>query len=182
MLLDHFRRGPAGTHTVDANVVVNEVQSRTLGQYDHPSLGGRVDSHIDHTHQTGLGADVDDNPASSSDHLRDRVLHTQENAQEIHVDDAMPICFGSVHDVARPKHTGVVDEDIDSTVGIEGRLDHVLYIRRLGDIRCDKCGPSAFPSDEVDSLVTCFGIEVSHNDRGPLPGETDSSRLANARA
>ena len=100
---------------------------------DHAMLAGRISADAALADQSGDRSRIDDGAAARADHGRDLVLHGQEDALEVDVDQAAP---GHLFFVGDRKSTGtnagIVECHVKPPEGCERTLDHAATVGFAG--------------------------------------------------
>src|SRR6185437_326981 len=66
-------------------------------------------------------------------HQRERRAHDVEGAAQMDIDDGFEVAVAHLLQRCRSDIPGVVDEDVDATVAVQGRVDDRLAALRGGD-------------------------------------------------
>ena len=178
----HRRVDVPGADGVDAEVLRGVVEGGRLGQADHAVLGGGVRGAALDADDPGARGRVHDRPAALLEDQRDLVLHAQEHAAEVDVDDPVPLLLVVVRGRGRLLRldAGVVEGEVQPPERLDrlrqGRL-HVLGPRHVAP-HGDR--PPALLLDQAGRLPVALLGHVGGHHAGPLAGERQRRRAADA--
>ena len=120
---------------------------------------------------------VDDlSPVSLRDHLFRRLLRADDHAPRVDADDLLEVLLVDLHEVARPVHAGVVEDDVQLAERVDGEANHLLYLRAIGDVDPDRLGDSAVRDDRLRDIPSRTGIEIGDDDAAALGGDRVACR------
>jgi len=121
-----------------------ELDVQRLRQAHDAPLGGGVGRELGSGGDAGQGGRVDHRRGPSlREHARHERLDPVGDAEQVHVDDALPVLDGRVLEVAAEADAGVVVEDVDVPVGGEDRLGQRLHGRGVGHVERVRRGAAA---------------------------------------
>src|SRR5438105_2654314 len=105
--------------------------------------------------------------------MRDRVLGAEEGALEIHIHHTIPGCLTHIgHAPIIVWHNPrVVIQHIHVTKGINSRIDHMLDLIFMSNIRLDKYSLSPGLPDSLSGLLTHISSNISNYNTCPLMRE-----------
>ena len=126
--------------------------------------------------------DIDDGAAALPRHHRDDVLHGEERAFEIDVEDMIPTRLRDVDDIAHFGDADIVVEHFDAAIGLEAGSHHRLDIAGACGIGGERRRSAAFGSDDIDGFLRRSLVAVDTKHLRALTREGDRGRLAIAPA
>jgi len=148
----------AGTDGVDADVLRGVVEGRRAGEAYHAVFRGGV-------RRAALDADdpcprggVHDRATSLLEHQRDLVLHAQEDAPEVDVDDPVPFLLVVVRGWSRlPRlDARVIEGEVQPSESLARLLERGLHVVGLCDVAPDRQCAAAFLLDQARRfLIAC---------------------------
>ena len=95
-------------------------RGRRIGETDDAELGGAVGGAAREALDPGARGGVDDRAAAVLEQERDLVLHAQEDAREVDVDDPVPVVFGDVGGRCGAEFdAGVVERDVETAERVD---------------------------------------------------------------
>src|SRR5438094_1513491 len=98
-------------------------------------------------HEPELRRDIDDGPAASAAHGRNRRLRPEEHARGVDGHHAVPILECRLLDPGPAADAGVVHEDVQSAEAALGDLDGPLPVRLARDVELREDGLAALRLD-----------------------------------
>src|SRR5262250_486236 len=131
----HVRLDQPRRHRVDEDVPVRELAGRRLGQPNHARLGRRVVDLAGIAHGPGSGGNVDDAAALLPHHGLGRRPGHQEHAAKVRVHDLIPVVVLHAHQELVARHAGIVDQHVDASEPLLGRLHQPIAVFALRLIR-----------------------------------------------
>ena len=142
----------AGADGGDADAFVAELGVEAFGEADQGEFCGGVGEHVGDGHLAADGSDVDDGGAAGSGE-RDLLAEVREGGpggveggEEVDLHGALEDFKGLGFDGADVDDAGVVDEDVDAAIALDGFVDEALGFFGLGEVGGDE--------------VEVFGLEV----------------------
>ena len=122
--LDH-----AGIDGVDPDLLRAELAGEHAGDGVDRALGAGVNRAVRRRDAAGDGADVDD--AAAFAEVLDGGLRGEQKTEHVDVEMPVELLFGDGLDGSELVHAGVVDEDVEAAVVLDGCVDDALAPRRL---------------------------------------------------
>jgi hypothetical protein len=136
--LGAFGFDEAGVDGVDADFAGAEFLGQDGGDHVERAFGGRIDGGAGGLESDDGRADVDD--AAALAEVLDRGLGGEQKAEHVDVELAVKVFLGDRFDGSEFVDAGVVDEDIEAPVVLDGGVDDALGVGGLGDIALDGDG------------------------------------------
>ena len=160
----------AGVEGVDANALGAELKREHAGDDVDRTLGGGVDGAAGRRDAADQRADVDD--AAALGEVLDRGLRDQQEPENVDVELLVEVLGGDGFEGAELVDAGVVDQDVELAVGLDGGVDDGLRVGGLGDVAFDGYGFAAGLGDGVDDFVGAgFAGGVVDDDGGASGSE-----------
>lgn len=113
---------------VAQNVVLGTLLGEGLSEANHGQLGSRVVCLAEATEQTGSGGGVDDTAKLLLPEMGPCSAGALVGARDVDLDDEIPVLILEVLEADVAEDTGVVEEDIDATKSLDGRLDDAVTV------------------------------------------------------
>jgi hypothetical protein len=176
----------ARTDGIHADVLCGVVQGGRLGEAYHAVFGSGVGGAALDADDSCARGRVDDRAASLLEDKRNLVLHAQEHAAEINVDDPVPLVLLVVRGCSRLPgfDAGVVKGEVQSPESLNGFGQGSLHVIGPRHVAPDGDRPPAFFLDEPGSFLVALLEYVGHHHAGTLTpecqrrGATDATRCA----
>ena len=160
----------AGVEGVDADALGAELEGEDAGDGVDRTLGGGVDRAGGRRDAADQRADVDD--AAALAEVLGRGLGDEQEAEDVDVELLVEVLGGDGFEGAELVDAGVVDEDVELAVVLDGGVDDGLRVGGLGDVALDGDGFAAGLGDGVDDVVgTGFVGGVVDDDGGACGSE-----------
>src|SRR5262245_26221559 len=151
----------ARTYGIDANATCRLVQSRALGEPNHPVLGGLVCSAFGAAHQSANRRAVDDRATSLLAHLAQLKLHATPHAAEVDGHHTVKVFPGSISSFRNNiLNAGIVVSCIKSPEGSDSLFDHCLHLSVISHIALDRQSFVALGSQCLGRRAHCSSIPV----------------------
>ncbi len=180
--IHHRRVDVAGADGVDADVLRGVVEGRRLGEADHAVLRGGVrGAALDADDPCARGR-VDDRAAALLEDQRNLVLHAQEDAAEVDVDDPVPLLLVVLRGRSRlPRlDARVVEGEVQPPESLNGLGQGRLHVLGPRHVAPDGERPPALLLDQAGRLLVALLGHVGGHHAGPLAGERQRRRAADA--
>src|SRR5205085_9774450 len=117
-------------------------------------------------------AGVDDLAAAAlSDHLLRGLLGAHDHTPGVDADDLLEVLLVDLHEVARPVHAGVVEDDVQLAERFDGEANHLLYLSAISDVDPDRLGRSTVRGDRLRDIPGRTGIEIRNDDATALSSD-----------
>ena len=158
--------------------MTRKLETQCLGQADDAGLGGGI-IRLPDIAAIGHGGDVD-NAATGGLHMRHHRARAVERAFEHQIDDEVPIGVGNLLDQVVADLSGIVDQDIDPSERLDGRIDHVGDLDRRGHVGGMDQNLEFSCREIVGDRLRRLGILVVDDDRRAGFGEAARQRAADA--
>src|SRR6185437_6295757 len=125
------------------------------------------------------GADVDDGSAARLKHAGQDVLGAEEGADEVDVEDAMPVFELELVRGSFVGDAGDVEQDVDGAEAVGAGLDQGFDFGLAADVGAHE---EAFAAGFADFMLSLRGglVHVGGNDAGALLGEELRNGFANS--
>ncbi|VWX50171.1 hypothetical protein NOVOSPHI9U_260204 [Novosphingobium sp. 9U] len=178
---------------VDGDAQARQFARGELRQRGDPALGGRIVGLADVGEQRRVRGRVDHASVNGISGLGleapvvGGMVQRRERTLQVNLDDAVPLVLAHVHEHAIAQDTGVVDQDVEPTEGIDRLLHHLLRIAPVGDIGRVHRRLAAHRLDRRDDflrrrLVGTFaggaGTEIIDDNLGALFGQLERMRAS----
>ncbi len=180
VLAEHLgghRGAGARADRVGADADARQTAGGGQGQRGDAGLGGGVVGLPRRAAEERLGGGVDDAAVDRRAGLlrlaapvRRRVAAQQEVAAQVDRDHGVPLLVGHVEEHPVTRHAGVVDDDVEPAVPVDGGGDHRVGGRPLADVAGHDRGLAAAAADLLRRLVARAG-QVVDDDPGAGVGE-----------
>src|SRR2546427_3991762 len=145
----HVGLDEARGHRIDLDIPVRELACRRLRETDDARLGRGVVGLARIAHGSGRRGHIDDAPALLPHHdFRARPRH-QEHAAEVRVHHLVPVVILHAYQQLVSRDPRVVDQHIEASEALLGRLDEPLAVFALGLVRHD---PQRSATQRLDFL------------------------------
>ncbi|MNI66941.1 hypothetical protein D3C73_1225390 [compost metagenome] len=105
-----------------------------------------------------------------------------ERRSHVAVNDRVPLLVAHLLDHVVPGETGVVDDDVDRAVGLDGGLHETVSEVRRRDAAHARHSFSASGTDLGDHFLSRFSIQVVNHDFRAVGGQLQSDFTTNATA
>src|ERR1041384_5588069 len=132
-LLGHPRWKEAWSNRVHANAPARPFSREFAGHRDQSALrrdvGDDVLAGLCRTAKPGHRSYINDVAASALEHFATRTLRKQKRASQIDLQHHIPFLKIVLFNWLAPGYAGVINQDVDLTVGLEGAIDGCLDIR-----------------------------------------------------
>ena len=119
---------------VGANAVQGVLDSGVLRKEPDASLGCAVSAALTAAHESRCGGYVDNGAAAGTLHRGDGVLGAQEHAGRVDLHDLPPLLDVCIDNRRALVYRGVVDEYVETAVGLEREFDGAAPVVFAGDI------------------------------------------------
>jgi hypothetical protein len=126
----------------------------------------------------GNRGDVDDRSAALPRHHRNHVLHRQERAFEIDVEDVIPTRFRHLDHAAHLGNADIVVEHVDAVIGFQAGRDHRFDIGGAGRIGGERGRGATFGSDDIDGFLRRLAVAIDAEHLRALARKDHRGRLA----
>ena len=130
-----------------------ELAGSRSGQIYEPALGSAVSGAVREGTGTGDRGNIHHLTATGFAELGDRPLHQEKRALEVEIELFVPQLLGCLHNRYRPKHTGIVDQNIKAAELGDHRIDQTIDIIELGDIGLERFRGAALRLDRRDDGI-----------------------------
>ena len=114
------------------------------------------------------GTVVDDNAVLLRNHAGQRILRHQECSFEVDVDLLVPFLFGALKGIVRIENTGVIEEDVEATEGLDRFVYGALAFRGPANIGAKEDCLAAGFEDAGGYGVSSFLVASGDGDGGAL--------------
>src|SRR6266851_6641175 len=152
-----------------------------LREADNPGFCGSVVRLTRAADYSGERGDVDDAAVSLLQHLAEGGAAAVEHALEVLLDDDVEVLFLHRREQAVAGRSGVVDEDVETTVGGDGGLDDGLRGAEVAHVALHGRSLTAACPDARDEVISRGGaLVVVDSDPGPQRSQLDRARVADA--
>jgi hypothetical protein len=105
-----------------------------LGEAEQTGLGCRIVRLADGAGLTDHRRHHDDAPTSALDHVTQCCLGEEEGTREIHIDDLVPVVVGHLGHGPVNGNPGIVDENVETPVLLEGLCENPTAVVTLADV------------------------------------------------
>src|SRR5437660_4996363 len=169
-----------GADGVDADVPRGVVEGRRPGEADYAVLGGGIRGVALDADDPGTRGGVHDRPAALLEDQGDLILHAQEDAAEIDVEDPVPLLLVQFRGRCQFLlfDAGVVEGEVQPPEHLNGLFQgrpHVLGPRHVAP---DGERPAALLLDHANRLLVARLGHIGDHHAGPLAGERQRRRAA----
>ena len=115
----------AGLHVVHRDATRPQVARQAFGEAHDGGLAHAIDAEACPWHTVGVGAADGDDAAigTALAHVAHGSLRGHKHRAHVHVERVVEIGEGKAVDLARHRHAGVVDEDVEAAQRARGRVD-----------------------------------------------------------
>src|SRR5215218_7441590 len=103
---------------------------------------------------------IDNRPTFLAHHLLDRIPGDEVNSLHIYAHRPVPIFFADVEDSPTAPDTSIVEEHIQSTIGVHGLFHYGLRLRAESDIAPHGHRLTPRLLDELHSFLRGVGIDI----------------------
>ena len=160
----HRRDEVSGRYAVDLDVVGTQFDGHGFGKLDHSALGGAVDAGLGEADVAAQGAYIDDLAAALFFHDPGNLLTDKEDTLQVDRGDEVVVLFRDFCVGFDVLNAGVVDQDIDPTVGVQNLLRHVPDAVLFCHIHPEGAGFEALGADVCRRLLHLFKLDVRTGD------------------
>jgi len=178
----HRRLDVAGADGVDADVLRGVIEGRRLGEAKHAVLRGGVRGAALDADDSCARGGVHDRPAALLEDQRDLVLHAQEYAAEVDVDDPVPLLLVVVCGWSRRPRLDarVVEGEVQPPEGFGGLGEGRLHVLGPRHVAADGERPPALFLNHADRFLVALFRHIGSHHAGPLSRERQRRRAADA--
>ena len=146
-----FGYNEAGVDGVDANLLWTQLFCEHTCDRVKSALGSGVDGAVGRGQAACARADVDD--ASALADVFNGGAGGKKDTEYINVEHLVEVVFGDIFNGSELIDAGVVDEDVEAAIVLDGCVDDALRFSGLGDVSADSDGFAAGCGDGGDDDV-----------------------------
>ena len=180
-LLEGRRHDGARTDAVGTDVLPAVLERHRARQVDHAALGRVVRAPEDTAVEALDRRRVDDRPAAALEHARDGGPHPVEDPGQHDPEAPFPDLGVQLADVAAARPVGVVVDDVEAAVALDGEGDHRLDLGERADVGVAVHGLAARVANRREHPLARLVGDVRADDAGSLFREAADRRGADAR-
>jgi hypothetical protein len=127
-----FGLNHTGIDCVDADLLWSQFPSQHSGDGIESSLGAGIDGGVGRCETADAGADVNDTAPFAQ--VFGRCLGSENRAQNIDVEHLVEAVFGDRLERRKLVNPGIVDQDIEASVLLDGGIDDALGVGGFGNV------------------------------------------------
>ncbi|KAK8968581.1 hypothetical protein KSP40_PGU022230 [Platanthera guangdongensis] len=167
-----IRRDRVGRHAVHTNPVLSQLGGDALGEPGDGVLRRRVAMGAESALNARHARQRDYRSPAPRDHHPSGVLHSEENAVHIHIEDPLEVLQRDVSNVGdlRARDAGVIHQDVDGPVLLGGEVDGASDVILDGDVAVEE-GGDLVAADGLAEDSACLVENIGDADFRPMDRE-----------